>query len=149
MNKIIEKLLTVTFPNVEIANLLEIVSATPNPELATEILCGLYVAPVLPEKVKENSGENPKTMTFKSYDKWRDRVDYTYIREKTIDGYFPKGTDRNTITLENIKELRQEWRSGQDMMNIVLKTGETVVDNSYCSLSTWLNYSVVKEENEL
>jgi len=149
MNKIIEKLLTVTFPTVEINSLLEIVSATPNPELATEILCGLYVAPVLPEKVKENSGETPKVMTLKSYDKWRDRVDYTYIREKTIDGYFPKGTDRSTITLENIKELRQDWRSGQDMMNIVLKTGETVLDNSYCSLSTWLNYSVVKEENEL
>jgi hypothetical protein len=149
MNKIIEKLLTVTFPTVEIANLLEIVSATPNPELATEILCGLYVEPILPEKVKENSGGNPKTMTFKSYDKWTNRVDYSYIREKTIDGYFPKGTDRSTITLENIKELRQEYRSGQDMMNIVLKTGETVLDSSYCSLSTWLNYSVVKEENEL
>lgn len=149
MNKVIQKLLAITFPTVDIDSLNEIVSATPNPELATEILCGLYEPPVLPKKVKENSGENPKTMTFKSYDKWRDSVDYTYIREKTIDGYFPKGTDRSTITLENIKELRQDWRSGQEMMNIVLKTGETVVDNSYCSLSTWLNYSVVKEENEL
>lgn len=148
MSKISQKLLAITFPTVDIDSLNEIVSATPNPELATEILCGLYEPPVLPKKVKEKTEDNPRIMTLKSYDKWRDRVEYTYIREKTIEGYFPKGTDRSTINLDNIKELRQDWRSGQDMINIVLKTGETVVDNSYCTVSTWLNYIVI-EENEL
>ena len=149
MNKVIQKLLMLTFPSIDVSSLSEIVNATPNPELATEILCGMYEPPVLPKKVKEKTEDNPRIMTLKSYDKWRDRVEYSYSREKTIEGYFPKGTDRSTINLDNIKELRQDWRSGQDMINIVLKTGETVVDNSYCTVSTWLNYIVINEENEL
>jgi hypothetical protein len=140
MNKIIEKLLTVTFPTVEINSLLEIVSATPNPELATEILCGLYEEKVFPSKVRETSGDK-KELTFSSYDKWNDKVHYSYIREKTISGYFPKGTIKEDITLENFKEKQQDWKSGQDMMNISLKTGETVLDNSYCSSQTWLGYT--------
>lgn len=140
MNKIIEKLLTVTFPNVDTNSLLEIVSATPNPELATEILCGLYEEPKLPTKVQETSGDK-KELTFLSYDKWNDKVHYSYIREKTISGYFPKGTIKDDITLENFKEKQQDWKSGQDMINISLKTGETVLDNSYCSSNLWLGYT--------
>lgn len=140
MNKIIEKLLTVTFPNVNIASLLEIVSATPNPEIATEILCGLYEEPKLPIKVQETSGDK-KVLTFQSFDKWQDKVKYTYIKEKTISGYFPKGTVKEDITLENFKEKQQDWKSGAEQINISLKTGETILDNSYCSSSTWLGYT--------
>ena len=142
MNKIIEKLLTVTFPTVEINNLLEIVSATPNPELATEILCGLYEEPKLPINVQDNSAEK-KELTFSSYDKWTDRVCYSYIKEKTINGYFPKGTIKEDITLDNFKEKQVDWRSGQDQINISIKTGESIVDSSYCSSSDWLRYTVI------
>ena len=142
MNKIIEKLLTVTFPTVEINNLLEIVSATPNPELATEILCGLYEEPKLPINVQDNSAEK-KELTFSSYDKWTDRVCYSYIKEKTINGYFPKGTIKEDITLDNFKEKQVDWRSGQDQINISIKTGESILDSSYCSSSDWLRYTVI------
>ncbi len=141
MNKIIEKLLTVTFPTVEIANLLEIVSATPNPQLATEILCGLYVEPIFPNKVKEKSGD--KVLTFSSFCKWQNKVKYTYIKEKTISGYFPKGTIKSDITLENFKQYEESWKSGADQLNISLKTGETVLDDSYCSSETWLSYTTL------
>lgn len=142
MNKIIEKLLTVTFPTVEINNLLEIVSATPNPELATEILCGLYEEPKLPIKVQDNSVDK-KELTFSSYDKWTDKVCYSYIKEKTINGYFPKGTIKEDITLDNFKEKQVDWRSGQDQINISIKTGESILDSSYCSSFDWLRYTVI------
>lgn len=144
MNKIIEKLLTVTFPNVNTADLLEIVGATPNPELATEILCGLYVEPKLPIVVQDNSVDK-KELTFSSYDKWTDRVCYLYIKERTINGYFPKDTIKEDITLDNFKEKQVDWRSGQDQINISLKTGESILDSSYCSSSDWLRYTVVEE----
>jgi len=140
MNKIIEKLLTVTFPTVETNNLLEIVSATPNPELATEILCGLYQEPIFPVKVQENSGDK-KVLTFCSYDKWTDKVYYSYIKEKTISGYFPKGTVVEDITLDNFKEKQEDWKSGTGQVHISVKTGETIVDNSYCSSSSWFGHS--------
>lgn len=38
MNKIMQKLLEVTYPAINTESLLEIVGATPNPEIATEIL---------------------------------------------------------------------------------------------------------------
>ena len=142
MNKIIEKLLTVTFPTVEINNLLEIVSATPNPEMATEILCGLYEEPKLPIKVQDNSVDK-KELTLTSYDKWTDKVCYSYIKEKTINGYFPKGTIKEDITLDNFKEKKVEWRSGQDLVTIYINTGELITDSSYCASSTWLGYTIV------
>lgn len=140
MSKIIEKLLTVTFPTIDINGLLEVVSVTPNPELATEILCGLYEKPVLPRVVQETSGDK-RELTFKSYNKWDDKVYYSYIKEKTINGYFPKGTVKEEITLENFKEREVSWKSGMDQVNISLKTGETIVDTSYCSSSNWLGYT--------
>ncbi len=140
MNKIIEKLLTVTFPTVDVNSLLEVVTATPNPELATEILCGLYEEQVLPRVVQETSGDK-KELTFKSYNKWDDKVHYSYIKEKTIHGYFPKGTVREEITLENFKEKEVSWKSGMDQVSFSLKTGETSVDTSYCSSTNWLGYT--------
>lgn len=140
MNKIIEKLLTVTFPTVDVNSLFEVVSATPNPELATEILCGLYEEQVLPRVVQETSGDK-RELTFKSYNKWEDKVNYSYIKEKTIHGYFPKGTLREEITLENFKEREVSWKSGMDQVSFSLKTGETSIDTSYCSSTNWLGYT--------
>jgi cobalamin-dependent methionine synthase I len=140
MNKIIEKLLTVTFPNVNIANLLEIVSATPNPTIATEILCGLYEEVKFPSKVRETSSEK-RELTFKSYDKWNDKVSYSYTREKTISGYFPENTVKEDITLVNFKERQQDWKSGANQVCISLKTGEAFLDTSSCSSQTWLGYT--------
>lgn len=140
MNKIIEKLLKVTFPNVDTDSLLEIICATPNPELATEILCGLYEEIKLPTKVQETSGDK-RELTLSSYDKWNDKVYYSFLREKNISGYFPKGTIKEDITLENFKERQQDWKSGTEQINITLKTGETVLDSSSCSLNKWLDYT--------
>jgi len=142
MNKIIEKLLTVTFPTVEINNLMEIIEATPNPEIATEILCGLYQSPVLPKVVRETSGDM-KELTLKSYNKWDGRVNYSYTKEKQINGYFPKGTLKEDITLDNFKEKKVEWGSQKDLVTIYINTGELITDSSYCSSSTWLGYTVV------
>jgi hypothetical protein len=142
MNKIIEKLLTVTFPTVEINNLMEIIEATPNPEIATEIICGLYQSPVLPKVVRETSGDM-RELTLTSYNKWDDRVNYSFTKEKRINGYFPKGTLAEDITLDNFKEKKVEWGSEKDLVTIYIKTGELITDSSYCSSSTWLAYTIV------
>jgi len=140
MNKIIEKLLTVSFPDVDINALLEIVNATPNPIIATEILCGLYEAPQLPLNVQETNGDK-RILTRKSFDKWNDKIEYSYVKEKTISGYFPKGTIKEDITLENFKEREEDWKSNVGQMHISLKTGETTTEKSYCSTSSWLGHT--------
>ena len=84
MNKIIQALLETKFPTLNIVNLLEVVGATPNPEVAVEILCGLYEEPKVEEFGKDINSEVNRV--FLSYDKFNDKVTYSYNKRasKTI-----------------------------------------------------------------
>ena len=132
MEKIIKKLLTVTFPSSDVSSLMEVIYATPNPQIATEIICGLYEE----QFVAQQSKKDNVVRTLVSYDKWRDRVDYSYVREKTKDGYFFKDV-KDTVTLENFDSLKQSWSSGKDLVSLSLPTGEFEERTSYCSLEDW------------
>jgi hypothetical protein len=140
MNKISHKLLAMTFPTLNTESLMEIICATPNTEVATEILCGLYTEPKLPTKVQELSGDR-KILTFVSYNKWDGKVSYSFIREKVITGYFPKGTVETAITLENFNSLKQDWKSGTDQVQFSMKTGESILDSNSCHSESWLKYT--------
>ena len=80
MNKIVKALLEAKFPTVNVDDLLEIVNATPNPIVATEVLCGLYKQPDIPEKAKDSHSEVNRT--FISFDKYTDLVEYSFNRRK-------------------------------------------------------------------
>jgi len=137
MNKIISALLQAKYPTMDTNALLEIINATPNASLATEILCGLYEETKVPAKVFNTSVKAECIMT--SYDKWTDRVHYSYHKEKTISIYVPKGMDTSVITLENYKEYKVEYKSGE-INHFDVKTGEIVEATDYCYLENWLKY---------
>ena len=84
MNKIIQALLETKFPTLNIVDLLEVVGATPNPEVAVEILCGLYEEPKVEGFGKDTNSEVNRI--FLSYDKFNDKVTYSYNKRasKTI-----------------------------------------------------------------
>jgi hypothetical protein len=137
MNKIISALLQAKYPTMDTNALLEVINATPNAPLATELLCGLYEEPKVPAIVFNKDKNADCTMT--SYDKWTDRVHYSYYKEKTISIYVPKRMDTSVITLENYKEYQVEYKSGEiDYFNV--KTGEVVEATDYCYLENWLKY---------
>ena len=139
MEKIIKKLLTVTFPSSDIASLMEVIYATPNPQIATEILCGMYEE----QFVAQQSKKDDVVRTLVSYNKWNNRVDYSYSREKTRDGYFFKDV-KDTVTLENFDSLKQSWTSGKDLVSLSLPTGEYEERTSYCSLEEWQKYALLE-----
>ena len=56
MNKIIKLALGLSYPQDKLVALEEIIAATPNPTMATEILLGVYEKPQLPRKVKDKNG---------------------------------------------------------------------------------------------
>jgi len=143
MSKIISKLLSVQFPTVDLASLMEIINATPNPELATEILCGLYEQPVIPVMVRKDNRHNGEVLTLTKYDKWEDRVHYSYMREKTKSVRISDDADKSLITLENYTEF--EVSSGYRWFDIPL--GEKVLTNDYTNLSSWLSYDSVTMED--
>lgn len=133
MTKIINALLEAKFTGMNVPALLEIINATPNPSIATEILCGLYEEPVInPTKVEKDGS----VKTFKSYDKWNDKVTYSYLRAETKSAYFPSNVNKEDINMENFNSLKAE-SSANNARWLSIPTGAEIADTSYCSLSNW------------
>jgi hypothetical protein len=119
--KIIQELLKMKFPTVDINSLMEIISATPNPEIATEIMCGIYVEPIVGSHTRVQH-KNRGVCTFISYDKWTNNLVYSYQEETNDGGYYPKGTVKTDLTLENYKSLKVS--SSGDSVWLTIPTGE-------------------------
>lgn len=129
-----QKLLEVTYPAINTESLLEIVGATPNPEIATEILCGLYVEPTIIHKMVVSEREG--VLTFMSFDKWNNRVNYSYLQKDTKTSYFPKGTKVSDVTMENFDSLKVS-SSSVDAVYLNIPTGTVSKRTSYTSLEGW------------
>ena len=129
-----QKLLEVTYPAINTESLLEIVGATPNPEIATEILCGLYVEPAIEHKMVVSEREG--VLTFMSFDKWNNRVNYSYLQKDTKTSYFPKGTKVSDVTMENFDNLKVS-SSSVDAVYLNIPTGTVSKRTSYTSLEGW------------
>lgn len=129
-----QKLLEVTYPAINTESLLEIVGATPNPEIATEILCGLYVEPAIEHKMVVSEREG--VLTFMSFDKWNNRVNYSYLQKDTKTSYFPKGTKVSDVTMENYDSLKVS-SSHEDAVYLNIPTGTVSKRTSYTSLEGW------------
>ena len=129
-----QKLLEVTYPAINTESLLEIVGATPNPEIATEILCGLYVEPAIEHKMVVSEREG--VLTFMSFDKWNNRVNYSYLQKDTKSTYFPKGTKVSDVTMENFDRLKVS-SSHEEAVYLNIPTGTVSKRTSYTSLEGW------------
>lgn len=136
MEKIIKALLEAKYPTVNVASLLEIVNATPNPSLATEILCGLYEE-AMPCEYSSTQYDDKRVCKFVKYDKWQDRVTYSYMKEKILSMYVPKELDTSVITLENYKDYKVAWINQDETKSFYLPTGEMVEETSTTSLERW------------
>lgn len=80
MNKIIKALLEAKFPTLNVEDLLEVIHATANPAIATEVLCGLYESPKVEGFGKDTDSEVNRV--FLSYDKYNNKVMYSYNKRK-------------------------------------------------------------------
>jgi hypothetical protein len=134
MNKIIEVALTGKFGPEAVTNLMEVIGATANPEMATEILLGVYVKPEIPSTVVNAQGLE-KTAT--NIDYWEMRVSYSYQEEVRKHIYVDKDCDTSVITLENYKEFEKDYNSGS-IKSHRIPTGEMVTRNDSCDFGDWL-----------
>ena len=139
MLKIERALLEAKFPTINVDNLLEVVMATPNSRVAIEILCGLYESP---EPIVSSVKPDKKEYHFTSYNKWSEEVTYSYQDAKTKNGYFPKGTKPEDVTMENFDTLKVS--DSKDSEWISIKTGEYSTRHSQMSLVTWNDYLLLK-----
>jgi hypothetical protein len=146
MNKIIQKLLKLTYPQLDVDSIMEVVSATPNAELATEILCGLYVEPEIAFTRVMDKTEG--VCVFNSYNKWDDKIQYSYNRIETRSAYFPKGTKIADITMENFDSLKC-GSSTPECVYLNIPTGVIKPSTSYMSYSKWVDLPYAPTEGEI
>jgi hypothetical protein len=138
MNKIIEVALTGKFGTEAVTSLMEVIGATPNPEMATEILLGVYVQPEIPNAVVNAKGLEK---TLVSVDYWTNTVYYSYEEEVRKHIYVHVDTDTSLITLENYKEYMINY-SDANSTAFSFSTGEFRQTNSQCSIQDWLSQDV-------
>jgi hypothetical protein len=134
MTTIQKALMTQFYPAIDIALMEEIVDATPNCEVATEILCGIYVEPDVPTIINDGTRE----CILISYDKWTKTVRYHYFTPKKIGVYFPKSVKEETITEENYKSLQASGNARDDAYHHWVVTSEMEKNTTGMDLDKWM-----------
>jgi hypothetical protein len=133
MNKIVQVALNATFKPEQVNALIEIINATPNPVMATELLLGIYEEPVLLDVINDKG--IIKTLT--SVNHWENNVRYSYDEEKIIRLYVLSDQDVAEVNLENYKQFEQRWDTDIDLKSVQLPTGEIKQCSGNCNVSNW------------
>lgn len=139
MFKIIESALTGKFGAEAVPSLMDVITVTPNPEMATEILLGIYEKPELPNTVFNAQGLEK---TLVSADYWQGSVIYSYEEEVRKHLYTEKDIDTSVITLDNWEEFEREYNRN-DVQSFYILTGEIKTKQSSCSFADWLSQKEV------
>lgn len=145
MEKIIQIALGSSYPTEKLNALKEVIDATPNSQMATEILLGVYEKPEIPSKVKDKDG---KIRVAKSIDYWRETVTYMYLDNKRIGAYYPKDTDEKDINDSNWQKLK----CNGDFKNakyLYFTSAEKQERQSDCHFVEWLSCENIKSQRQL
>jgi hypothetical protein len=108
MNKIIKAALAAKFNNANVDALLEVVNATENPEAATELILGVYEQPQINLAAHPNFCPDEQNKMFVRYDKWRDRIIYSYQYTKKTEGDGPAPVPEKRESSCSVKQ----WNTG-------------------------------------
>ena len=118
---------------------MEVVGATPNPEMATEILLGIYEEPEIPNAVVNAKG---LVKTATNIDYWGHRVSYSYEEETRKHLYVDKDADTSLITLDNYQEYERDYDS-DNITSFYLPTGKMTIRKDSCDFIDWLSQETV------
>jgi hypothetical protein len=88
---------------------------------------------------KVNKDSEDRLMVFESYDKWADRVFYSYEKKKTKEIRVHKSTDTTLINIDNYEMFVVSYEDDYKWFNFEL--GEVIKATDDCSLSQWNTWS--------
>jgi hypothetical protein len=144
METILTVALGTVFPKQNIESIMEVINATPNPNIATAILLGIYEEPV----IQRSAVSDDKDCYFVSYNKWDDQVQYSYMIKDSKHIYVKKGTDTSLINENNYEEFSVNYHSDNAIGYRVTLSNLVKVKSHMCS-ETWNNKPLVpKKEDE-
>lgn len=136
MQKIITAALKSAFPGVNVDALVQVVSATPNPELATELLLGVWEpVTLLPYWSYKNSDGTVNERRLTEVDYWKGNAHYVKDVPITVQKYFPKGTTKTQamelVGADTAREI------GETYEYYMVPTGEFKAVSDYCTFKEW------------
>ena len=139
-SKVYKAALENRFQGVSVENLLRVIYATSNAEVAMELMLDIYEEPVIEQFVVHDT--NGKKLTFMNFNAFEKEVVYTYEQNKTVHIYVNKDVDVNEITSENYQDYKKSWNDDTKNHNVTLPQMET--HYSSMSLSSWNKLQVWK-----
>jgi len=132
-SKVYKAALVNKFQGASIENLLKVIYATPNPEIAMELVLNIYEEPVIEQTVIDTNG---KKLTFISFNAFEREVIYSYQQNKSVHIYIDRNIqDITEITPENYQDYRKSWGDNTVSYNVIFPEIETV--HSTMNLSSW------------
>lgn len=135
-NKLERIALQSKFNDEQIDVLLEIVNATENPQIAIELLLGIYEQPYIAKYV-----DHPEKgiLTFTEYSKIKDKVYYSYQRQRKVSIYVDENANVSLINADNYKEYVKDYDIDR-VKRISVATNDWETVNDFCYYSTWIQY---------
>lgn len=144
------------FNKEHIPALLNVVNATTNPQIALQILLGIYEYPEI--FTSANDSESEKERTFLSFEPIGSKVTYTYYHVSSKEGWFKKGEEN--LSDETVIS-KKYWDDGvaKDLDITVEEVNKLYTRMSYnhvqekskqqrtVDLSTWLKYEEYVQVN--
>ena len=123
------------FGTESVDKIMEVIGATQNPEMATEILLGIYEQPKIPNAVVNAQG---LVKTAVHIDYWGHKVTYSYEEETRKHMYVDKDADTSLITLDNYQEYERDYGS-DNITSFYFATGKMTSRQSSCDFGDWLS----------
>lgn len=124
--------------------LVDIIAATPSPETALELLCGIYEEP----EIAEFSLYNDRIHKFVSYDKFNKQINCEYLDPEKKGHYFPEGTKREDITLDNYQSLVESPAKDSSVWYSIT-TDKYIKKSTYIDLDIWNKRAVETKGAEI
>lgn len=147
MEKILRIALEAKLANISVDALLDVINATPNPEIATEVLLGVYPPlKIAPFKLSIKNSEYP--CRYLSYNKYTDQLSFTSQRHKKVDAMVSKNIESpkevNIICRYSEKGKFTEPLEG--WKNVYVSVSELEKYTDFCSLAVWEQGQEISEE---
>lgn len=137
MNKIIKIALESKFPNINMEALLDVVNATGNPAIATEVLLGVYEQPTLLSISRITDTDIKEVRTLIEYDKYTDRVSFTYVRDEFITVHFKTQEEMDNTTEYDNNLTTSLYNRNKDDYPFNKRLIRKTTDKGSCTLKAW------------
>lgn len=137
-SKVFRSALISKYSEYRIDDLLKVAYATPNAEVAVEMLLGIYEYPELEADVISSSGTR---YTLVSYDMFTKTVSYTYEDNKKLHIYVEADVDRDLVNYDNYLSYKQEYSNGKNLRSVYVILPEMEKHHSTMDLTLWQTFA--------